>query len=1254
MTGFAREISFPERFQILRKIGAGGMGLVYEAIDREREIRVALKTLSQASANTIYLFKQEFRALSGLAHPHLAALYELYEEHGQYFLSMEFIDGVDFLTYLRQNGAAPGSESHGEILGDTTTATRTMVTISGVGQSSGVGAPIVSRGYVPFDEVRLRSAFRQVAEGLTALHRCDRLHRDVKPPNVLVDATGRAVLLDFGLVVELDEPRFGQGPHASSAGTFAYMPPEQFRGGILTPATDWYAAGTMLFEAITGILPFTGDPLEILTAKESVRAPRASSINTATPPDLDELCARLLERNPARRPSGELVLRLLGAATPNIFSRGRAGGDQLFVGRTAEMALLRDAAEKAADMPFLVMISGRSGAGKSSLAERFLEDYSQDSRVLVFHGRCYEQEAVPYKAVDSLMDRIGRYLGELPDDEARALLPVYAGSLVTVFPVLGRAAVFAAATASGPAALDGVELRQRAFGAFRDLLRNLSRDRKLALYIDDLQWSDLDSAALLTEALRSPGGPSLLLLCSYRSEYAENPGLRAFVEKLSSDPSGGNRIARTEIELHPLSAEESAELAESLLPTERFSPEQVEVLVRDSGGLPYFIRELAQAAPAEPGAEITLDGLIWARVQSLQPEARTLLEVVAVAGWPVPQTDAFRAAGLSGRSPLTLNILRSAGLVRSSGPRELDRMETLHDRIRETVVAHLSASDKLLRHRHLADTLEETQHAEPEIIALHLEACDRGARAGKYYATAADKSAAAVAFDRAVDLYGRALRLADLNDPERSAMEVKLAQAHSNAGRSVAAGRTYLSAAGHATGGARLMLEGRAACYLCIGGRHDEGLEMMRAVAMRLGIRLPSTNPGMLFSIIVGDLRFRFRQNHLRTRNAEEVDPALLERIDFLWDVASAIGYSGMFASAEAMIRNLHLSADAGEPYRLGRALVFYQAAKMVAGEKKLSEFMNGLDTARGFFRKAGSPPQGEVFLAMTQAQAMFLAGRFCDALDHARAGATSIISGAHGMNFELSTLRLIILWSLYMLGRYEDVRTESESLAADARLRGDLFTETSVGVASMPLVLLAQDKPEAARRCNEDHIERWQYKGFTLQHVMALESSMMILLYEERPDEALELLEKSRASLRKLLLLGHAMITEFFLTLEARCHLGLAAAGGNNGTKSLHRAAELGERISRCSTVHAEAAANSVRGSVAYLRGQKDEGARRLEISIDRFTALGMEMHANAAKLRLGTWMGQAGQSHLAEAEKYMAREKIVNPEAMARVWMM
>jgi hypothetical protein len=418
-------------------------------------------------------------------------------------------------------------------------------------------------------------------------------------------------------------------------------------------------------------------------------------------------------------------------------------------------------------------------------------------------------------------------------------------------------------------------------------------------------------------------------------------------------------------------------------------------------------------------------------------------------------------------------------------------------------------------------------------------------------------------------------------------------------------------------------------------------------------VKLPRSSAGLLFSILSKDFRFRRRRHHLRSRAAGEADATQLALIDFLWDVTSAIGYSGMFAAMEALMRTLILSADVGEPYRLGRAVLFYYAGKMVAGEGKREEFVDGLETARKLFREAGDPAPAQVMMALAQSQASFLMGRYRDSLVHARQGTDAIRNGVHGMNWELSTLRLTTLWNLYMLGRYEDVRIESESLAEDARLHGDLFTQTNVGVASMPLVLLAQDKPEAARRCNEEHIAGWPYKGFTLQHMNSLETSMLILLYEGRQQEALDLLERSRSELRRLIFLGHAVITEFFLTLEARCHLGLAAASRER-TRHLRAAAKLGNRIRRVRTAHSEAAACGILGSVAYLRGQDQEGARLMQKSVEGFDALGMEMHANTARLRQAERLGSAGRRLLAEAEVYIARENIVAPEAMARMWMM
>ena len=116
------------------------------------------------------------------------------------------------------------------------------------------------------DEVRLRATLTQLAEGLIALHAAHKVHRDIKPSNMLVTETGRVVLLDFGLAADVDARR--AIPRSDVVGTIAYMAPEQAAGVSVAPAADWYALGVVLFEALTGRLPFPGTAMEVLIAKQ--------------------------------------------------------------------------------------------------------------------------------------------------------------------------------------------------------------------------------------------------------------------------------------------------------------------------------------------------------------------------------------------------------------------------------------------------------------------------------------------------------------------------------------------------------------------------------------------------------------------------------------------------------------------------------------------------------------------------------------------------------------------------------------------------------------------------------------------------------------------------------------------------------------------------------------------------------------------------------------------------------------------------
>jgi hypothetical protein len=208
----SEELAGISRFAVQERLGAGTFGVVYRVFDRERNSVVALKKLRHFDPARLHLFKREFRSLADHFHPNLVRLYELFGENRNWFFTMEFVPGVDFLTYVRP----------GNLLADWN---------------------------------RLRDALSQLMTGVRALHTSARLHRDLKPSNVLVSADGRVVILDFGLVKEM-EAHFTE-PNAF-AGSPAYMAPEQAVGGPITVAADWYAVGVMLYLAITGRLPFQG------------------------------------------------------------------------------------------------------------------------------------------------------------------------------------------------------------------------------------------------------------------------------------------------------------------------------------------------------------------------------------------------------------------------------------------------------------------------------------------------------------------------------------------------------------------------------------------------------------------------------------------------------------------------------------------------------------------------------------------------------------------------------------------------------------------------------------------------------------------------------------------------------------------------------------------------------------------------------------------------------------------------------------
>ena len=319
----------------------------------------------------------------------------------------------------------------------------------------------------------------------------------------------------------------------------------------------------------------------------------------------------------------------------------------VFVGRETELGILREAfAVTGNNMPSLAFVHGKSGIGKSSLVDRFLKELSERKDLVILAGRCYERESMPYKAFDTMVDSLARYMGGLPQHEAAALTPRNAAALVQIFPVLRNVqAIGHAPKRTGPP-LHQHELRRLAFGALRELLGRLSDRRPVVLCIDDLQWGDIDSAALLKELLRPPEAPALLVIGTYRDGYE---GRSPLLDALRSEPSPGGDPAWRDVPVGPLTQEETRSLALQLLGRDddgNFEEQRIESIARESEGTPYFVQELTRHSDTGTvGSRLRDSGFHGSskRVSEFDRDAQRLLEIVAVAGRPIDQVVACRA-----------------------------------------------------------------------------------------------------------------------------------------------------------------------------------------------------------------------------------------------------------------------------------------------------------------------------------------------------------------------------------------------------------------------------------------------------------------------------------------------------------------------------------------------------------------------------------------------------------------------------------
>lgn len=1229
-------------YDVVDVLGRGGMGVVYRARDRNRGVDVAVKTMQRVDPGAIYRFKQEFRTLLDVSHPNLITLYELISDGRSWFIVMELLDAVDFLEYVRR-GARPKGQ---------------------LALAARPSAPDGSKGLGTDQRIRLRKALRQLAEGLTTLHQAGKLHRDIKPSNVLVARQGRVVVMDFGLAIEQEQ---GDSTEGQLVGTAGYMAPEQAAGQHLTQASDWYAVGVILYEALTGRLPFVGGSLQVLMDKQRLEPRPPRDLNADVPEDLNALCVDLLRRDPRKRPSGRDVLKRLGAAedeAPEAIST-IPGTELPFVGRESQRAAMTGALEAlSGGGPVVVFVRGRSGVGKSALVQKFLDGLVASEDAVVLSGRCYERESVPYKALDSLIDALSRYLRRLPSHAVKEVLPRDVGPLARVFPVLRRVDAVASSPRRDVEIPDPHQLRRRAYAALRELLARLGDRQPLVLAIDDLQWGDSDSLAVLSEILRPPDPPAFLLLGCYRTEEAsENAFLRALRDWAESE-SFDHRV----LDVDPLSLAEARALATRLLGGQGPVVEsQAEAIARESGGNPFFVAELVRAVqgagggdtPHSAGDPIALDEVLWSRVVRLPAEARELLEVVSVSGRPLQPSVAWQCLARDvGDERASLALLRSARLVRVAGSSsEGDQVETYHDRVRETVVAHLPPKTLTECHRRLAVALEATGRADPEVLGVHFQEAGILDRAGGHFAVAAAQAAEALAFDRAATLYRLAIDLrpqrpdaVEDNEPRR--LRAELGQALENAGRGAEAANAYLSACQGSSVAEALELRRRAAMQFLISGHIDQGLEALRDVLRAVGMTLPRTPYRALASLLLRRGLLRLRGLGFRPRDTSQLSPADLTRIDVSWSAGIGLSNVDWIRGADFQTRGLLLALKAGEPLRIARALAVEAAQTSTSGPSVHQRTVRLLDTAATLAQQSGQPyAPGMVTLAVGVSS--YLECRWRGALEACDESEAIFRDQCTGVAWELDTAHAYALWALSHLGLWDELSRRVPVLINEALERGDLYAAMNLSTYIMSIARLGADEPAAALEATGRVMSQWSQDGYHVQHNDLVWATVQIELYLGQGRSAWERIREHWPILSKSLLLRVQFIRVAMWGLRARCALSAASTGEGDPAPYLREASRAIARLDREPIPWAVAQSALARAGLASLQGRPDECVARLRAAASGFRAADMALCAAVAEHRLGNLLG--GDEGLAlrdQADAWMSTQSIRRPDHIASMF--
>jgi tetratricopeptide (TPR) repeat protein len=811
-----------DHFEILDRLGAGGMGEVYHARDTRLGRELALKLLPASrvgETDATERFLREARAASALNHPNVITVYDIGQGSRGWYIAMELVRG------------------------------RTLSRLIGTG----------------LDVRTLAGLGAQAARALSVAHDARIVHRDIKPDNLMVRDDGYVKVLDFGLARLFE--RDG-GPDSNSdewktgagliVGTMRYLSPEQASGETVAAPTDVFALGVVLYEMLTGVHPFARTSTMALLGAIIARDPEPLADRRADlPPLVCTLVHRMLAKEPAVRPTADVVAATLEAiagtaatdAFPESLEAALVSGPLVpplpsgmtsrtttatldvtvawphssmatgaaastyhppvtstgptIVGRQRDRALLFDAwAQAAAGQGQLLGVAGEPGVGKSTFVDACLAELSLRTGIVVARGRCSERLAGT-EAFLPILEALESAVRADPSGEVRGLLQRHAP---TWFRELADATSVDPTQASSDLVPQGLQAAspERMKREIMGFIEATARTRPFVILLEDLHWADASTVDLLAYLGSRLDTIPLLVLATYRPtemRLARHPFLAAHLDLQA-------RGLGAEIALDLLDLSHVEELLARRYPGHRFPPAFAALLHAKTEGSPLFLVDLLrwlgsrgeiadfngawQLTGTMPSIERELPpsvrGMIQRKIEQLEESDRKLLMAASVQGFAFDSTIVADVLGLDAadvEERLT-TLEKVYAFVRAVEEADLPdrtpsvRFRFVHVLYQNALFGDIPTSRRVALSGQVASALEARHGARATELAAELAVLWEGGRqpgkAAGYYALGATRAAEKFAYTESAELASRGLAQIALlpEGAERTTLEIGL------------------------------------------------------------------------------------------------------------------------------------------------------------------------------------------------------------------------------------------------------------------------------------------------------------------------------------------------------------------------------------------------------------------------------------------------------------------------------------------------